>query len=199
MGRANQILVLIDPGHGGRDPGAVAGDVREADINLSVARELVARLALRDIRGVLIRHLDVTLRLTARVNYERLIEPAIYISLHCNAADNSAAAGIEVWTSPGETAADAAASAIHTSLARAFPGRIMRVDYADGDPDKEANFYVLVKTRCPAVLIEMGFLSNPEERAWLVQPNTHHQLAAAIAAGIYNWQKGDQGGFSQRV
>jgi N-acetylmuramoyl-L-alanine amidase len=72
-----------------------------------------------------------------------------------------------VWTSPGQTLADQAAECLINAFSAAFPRRLLRRDFSDGDQDKESNFRVLTGTLGPAVLVELGFLTNPEEAAWL--------------------------------
>ncbi len=179
--------ILIDPGHGGDDPGAVVAGIREAHIVLDVARFLAQELLRLRVVPVLTRYQDVTTPLEARVETERLVEPDIFLSIHCNAAENPAASGMEVWTSPGETPADAAATAILEALLTEFPDRRARSDWEDGDPDKEARFYVLRRTRCPAVLVELEFVTNPGGWAFLTAPDTPPRIATALAAGLRAW------------
>ncbi|MBE0598330.1 MAG: N-acetylmuramoyl-L-alanine amidase [Desulfuromonadales bacterium] len=183
--------VMIDPGHGGADPGATANHPVEAAINLAVARRLREVLEAEGHAVVLTRHADVTRSLGERVRLEHQERPDLFLSLHCNAAANVAASGIEVWTSPGDSPADPAATAIFRAVCQAFPERRVRTDYSDGDPDKEARFHVLVKTLGPAVLLEMGFVTNDEERAWLLKPSVQRRMAMAIAAGILAWSIDD--------
>jgi N-acetylmuramoyl-L-alanine amidase len=181
-------IVLIDPGHGGQDPGAVAYGVREADINLAVAAFLSRSLRAAGVAALFTRSSDKTLSLQRRAEIEHGLKPTLFISLHCNAAASQTANGIEIFTTPGQTAADAAATAILESVQSFFPQARYRTDMSDGDPDKEERFFVLTKTRCPAVLLEMGFLTNPDEAAWLARRETQMQMAQAIAKGILEWR-----------
>ena len=80
--------------------------------------------------------------------------------------------------------ADALAERLYEAFARAFPEKRMRRDLADGDSDKESNFYILTKTRCPAVLTENFFYDNREECAWLLRRTTQERVADATVAGI---------------
>jgi len=184
-----KLVVLIDPGHGGADPGAVAAGMREADINLAVARRLVTILADHGVQVHTTRWQDTTVSLGERCAQEHRLRPDLFLSLHCNAAVSPEARGIEIWTSPGDSPADPAATAIFRAVCQAFSERAVRTDYSDGDPDKEARFQVLVRTLGPAVLLEMGFLSHPEERAWLGEINVQTHMALAIAAGILQWRR----------
>lgn len=182
-------FVMVDPGHGGNDPGAVAQGLREADINLAVAHELVRVLESSGILSVMTRIGDRPVSLARRVDMERRVQPDLFVSIHCNAAGSPAANGFEVWTSPGITASDYAAAKIYRAWERAFPARRMRPDYSDGFPDREAAFYVLTRTGCPAVLCELGFMTNVEEAAWLSDPDNQRAMARAIAAGIDAWRR----------
>lgn len=185
--------VLVDPGHGGKDPGACG---IEAQINLLVA--LSVRTLLRSIGfscWLTRKDISTFVSLQDRCRMEWDLRPALFLSLHCNSAGlpdgsvNPVPQGIEVWTSPGQTKSDPAATCIFTSLQHAFPERTFRKDMSDGDPDKEARFRVLTGTLGPAVLVEMGFVSNPAERAWLERTETQVQMAMAICAGILAWRQ----------
>lgn len=113
----------------------------------------------------------------------------LFVSLHCNAAENRHANGFEVWTSRGETNADLVATEIYKCVEETFPDMYMRVDYTDADPDKEAGFYVLNNTNAPAVLVEMAFISNPVEEELLSNYWFKDTMAKEIARGILNYFK----------
>ncbi len=182
--------VLIDPGHGGQDPGACE---IEAQVNLAVAKYLQASLNSVQIPAWLTRKSDTFIPLSDRCRTEWDLRPALFVSLHCNAATNPQAQGLEVWTSPGQTRSDLAATCLLKSLVSAFPEKKIRTDYSDGDGDKEGRFFVLTQTVGPAVLVEMGFLSNPEERSWLENGTNQLHMALALAAGILAWSGRDPG------
>lgn len=108
----------------------------------------------------------------------------LFVSIHCNAFADASAEGYEVFTSPGETGADPYATRVMDSFGSLFPGRKARTDYSDGDPDQERRFYVLIHTSMPAILVELGFITNPCE-AYLLSLDDQRQLyAQAIAAAI---------------
>jgi N-acetylmuramoyl-L-alanine amidase len=114
----------------------------------------------------------------------------VFVSLHCNSATTPAAKGFEVWTSPGETQGDRLATCVYNQIAGEFPDRVGRTDYCDGDPDKESKFYVLTQTDAPACLIEMAFISNPEEAALLADPVWQDRMARALARGVTDYFAG---------
>lgn len=127
---------------------------------------------------------DTNSDLAVRANLANSVDADIFISVHCNSADNPAARGMEVYTLPGDGPADKLAEEIVRAWESAFPGMIIRKDLSDGDSDKEANFYVLRKTAMPAVLIELAFISNPEEERMLAGREFQEAAAAAIAGGV---------------
>ncbi len=181
-------LVVVDPGHGGADPGAVNGNVEEAELNLDLALEFMLE-ARSSFDVILTRKVDKEVSLAARVAIANAQEADAFLSFHCNAAENKNAHGFEVWTTPGETAADALATSIFKALGKAFPLMYGRQDTDDGDPDKEKNFYVLRNTKAPAVLIEFGFLSNDEEAAFLCDALNQFVMVEAVISAVKEWLK----------
>ena len=175
--------IVLDPGHGGKDPGAVSpGGIKEKDINLAVAKKLAAKLSsYADV--YLTRWTDKELGnsdkedLGARVNLANSLKADVFVSIHCNSASNPTAQGMEVYTLPGRGPADELAQAIIDAWAEVFPGRPVR-------GHKEANFYVLQETSMPAVLVELGFLSNPEEEKLLANEDFQVKAADALVLAI---------------
>lgn len=180
--------LLIDPGHGGQDPGACAHGLREADYVLAAGRMLMEEMRRRRHVAHLTRDNDDALGynknadLTERCRMERSWKPGLFVSLHCNAAMSTGANGFEVWTSPGQTRSDVAAEEIVEAFARHYPGRLIRRDLTDGDSDKESKFRVLTGTLGAAVLVEMGFITNAVDAAWLKQNLVG--IVKALADGI---------------
>ena len=193
--------ILIDPGHGIDTPGKRSpdGSFLEYLWNRQVADLVLARLTAAGIDAALVvtETNDITLRTRAmRVNRvcDRLgASNVLLVSIHANAAGNgmfwSTATGWECHTSPGKTKSDALAECFYTSFTQAFPEKRMRRDFSDGDSDKESNFYILTKSRCPAVLLENFFYDNRTECAWLLQESTRERIADAIVAGLKAYLK----------
>ena len=170
--------LLIDPGHGGHDSGAVShdGKTREKDIVLAIGlriKELIYAYGEVEIS----RADDSFVTLSGRARKANQFG-ADLLSIHCNAGGGK---GFEVFTSPGETPSDAWATAIIEELEADFPERPIRKDLRDGDPDKEERFTVLTKSRNAAVLVELGFIDTEEGRAFLFDPDNQEKLAQAIA------------------
>lgn len=181
--------IFLDPGHGGNDPGAIGPTgLRESTIALEVSRALARLLAAGVHEVEASRDWDYqTLDLDSRANASNAWKADLFISIHCNAATNRAARGIETWTTRGQTAADPVADHLLFHLGRAFPGEPTRRDMVDGDGDKEGALRVLVKTAAPAVLVELGFISHPETEAAMRSPSWIASAAGGLAAGIHAW------------
>lgn len=191
--------VLIDCGHGIDTPGKASpdGTFREYLWNRQVGDLLLDKLRTRGIDADLVvtETNDISLR-TRVMRVNRVCDTlgahnVILLSIHSNAAGDgrywSTATGWECHTSPGRTRSDALAECLYSAFERAFPEKRMRRDLTDGDSDKESNFYVLTKSKCPAVLLENFFFDNRAECSWLLQPKTKHRIADAIVAGIISY------------
>lgn len=181
-------LILIDAGHGGTDSGAIADHLREADINLKIAQIVGNALLLYGFDVAYTRSNDLTLSLSQRVELSRVYRPALFLSFHCNAAENAAANGMEVFTSPGRTESDTVAELIIQELEKTPIGNVMRVDLSDGDRDKEAKFYVLTQTSCPACLIEFGFMTNKSDLKLLTTEEVYQSFAVAMIDSLSAWR-----------
>lgn len=118
-------------------------------------------------------------------------ENVIYVSLHVNASGNGQwmkASGWEIFTSPGQTKSDVLATCMWNA-AKNYLGDLttIRSDWSDGDPDKEAKFFVLTKTKCPAVLVENLFMDNKEDLNILKSDIGFITLERIIIEGILNY------------
>lgn len=185
--------ICIDPGHGGRDPGAVGpGGVREADLNLAISLELALVLERAGFELMLTRdsdrHLgpDLVSDLRARSDTCNRWGADACVSVHCNASGTSdpqhLARGIETYALPGGRA-EVLARSIHRFLV-AFTGA------KDRGVRTDQRFWMLRKTVPPAVLVECGYVTNAGECALLQQPTYRTRLVLAMAAGIMTWAEG---------
>jgi len=169
--------IVIDPGHGDTDSGAVSIDgLRESDVVLSIAYK-VRDILKHSFDVFMTRDSDTFVSLNYRSNYaNNLGDVAAFISIHCNSASSTSATGWEIFTSKGKTEADKLAASIGKRYSARFtiPARGL----------KEANFSVLQHTNMPAVLVECCFLSNAEEAQWISSDEIQQQHAEAIADGI---------------
>lgn len=178
--------LMLDPGHTGvTDPGAVAGGLREADVTLDVAlklRDLLAGTPGLEVRLTRDRHVDLATPYTqsadlrARTNMANQWKADFFLSIHVNAASNPEAHGVETYHHPqASERARRLAEVLHRHLVPLF---------AADRGVRQANFHVLRETRMPAVLVELGFITNPDDRARLALPSFRSQLAEALAAGL---------------
>lgn len=117
----------------------------------------------------------------------------IYVSIHVNAAASDGkwhnATGWEIYTSPGKTKADDLATCIFNAAKYNLEDKKLRTDYSDGDPDKEANLYVLKHTNCPAVLTENFFMDNKSDVDYLLSDKGFHEIVRLHVEGILNYIK----------
>ena len=115
----------------------------------------------------------------------------IYVSIHVNGAGPGnkwmTATGWEAYTSRGKTGADALAESIYKSAEKNLNGKKIRKDISDGDSDKEANFYVLKNTYCPAVLTENFFQDNKEDVNFLLSDEGFNKIVNLHVEGIINY------------
>ena len=178
--------IVIDPGHGGRDSGAVGPNgAEEKSVNLSIARVVLNLLELESKHIVLLtREGNNYVSLTDRADFSNSANADLFISIHANASPQHTANGYEVFTSPGPTDADRMATLLMRNMAAEFPDRKARMDIQDGDPDKEAKFFVLMKTKAPAVLFETGFIDNIEGEKFLTNRQNQDRLAKVIVRAV---------------
>jgi len=167
------MIVLLDNGHGGLINGEYVtpgkrkdwgndGVIYEGEFNRAIVNGLIEKLTFLKIPYVNIapEYRDVTLY--TRVNRANAYQArdCFYLSIHSNAGGGH---GCEFFTSPGVTRSDAIATIFGEEYQKEFPNRRLRDDFSDGDLDKERRFYVLTKTKMPAVLTENFFMDNFEE------------------------------------
>ena len=115
----------------------------------------------------------------------------IYVSIHVNAAASDGkwhnATGWEIYTSPGKTKADDLATCIFNAARYNLKDKKMRTDLSDGDPDKEANLYVLKHTNCPAVLTENFFMDTKSDVDYLLSDKGFHEITRLHVEGILSY------------
>ena len=169
--------ICIDPGHGGKDPGAVGPNgLYEARVNLDVAEKIVAQLEQLGTSAALTRKRDVFIELSARCEFANDWDADYFVSIHCN-SDGPSAVGIETLykTEDGE------------SLAKPIQELMIT---ATGDKDRglkyRSDLYVLNATDMAAALAEIGFISNPNCEIMLGTERYRDLIADAIVAGIAN-------------
>ena len=224
-----QYTVVLDAGHGGKDPGAVGRFSQEKDLNLKLALKVGEQITERypDVKVVYTRSTDVFIPLQTRADIANKNNADLFLSIHTNSAESKTASGVETFilgTEKMEKNLDVAMrenavmkleadykttyqgfdpnsidsyimfelmqnSYMDQSLQFATQVQKRFVDHLNRDDRgvRQAAFWVLLKTACPSVLFEMGFISNPDEERFLNQDASIAQMANAIvnAFGAY--------------
>ena len=173
------MIIMIDPGHGGGDNGAIGpSGVKEKDINLLVAERLHLLMAESGIEAYMTRKYgpSVEVPLAKRTELANSINADYFISIHANAATSPTAHGTETYYYYGSEEGRKLAEAVQAELVAA-------TGLADRGI-KESGFYVLRATAMPAILVELAFLSNPEEERLLATSAFQEKCARAIWAGV---------------
>ena len=171
-------IICIDPGHGGKDPGATGGGVQEKAVALNVARKIGAYLEARGCTVMFTRETDVFVELSDRARMANAAKADLYVSIHCNSVrDNARATGMEVYHYTR-------ASEASKRAARVIYDKLLPVCGLRGRGVKAKDLAVLRETKMPAVLIELGFVSNPGDRAKLTDSAWQDDAAKVIADGI---------------
>lgn len=193
------MLILIDPGHGIDTPGKRSPDGKFLEYlwNRQIADLLLDRFVIMGIDASLVVTETNDISLATRVQRVNRIcskvgaSNVILLSIHSNAAGDGSkwmsAQGWSCYTSKGETKSDVIAECLYDAFEAEFAEKKIRKDMSDGDRDWEENFYVLQKSKCPAVLLENFFYDNRDECAWLLKDETKERISDAIVKGIVQY------------
>jgi N-acetylmuramoyl-L-alanine amidase len=179
-----RLVIGIDPGHGGEDPGAIAGSgLEEKKVTLGIARQLRRLLKRQGIRTVMTRTDDRRLPKESRIAFVSNGQANLIISIHCDALDGSPhCTGITTYYHGGSRRSQELAEALQQrlTLATRLPSRGARPDTTCYD----SGFYVLRNATCPAVLVETGYISCAPTAAHLRDPGYRLQVAQGIVEGL---------------
>jgi N-acetylmuramoyl-L-alanine amidase len=174
-----RIVVVIDPGHGGGDPGAVGiGNIHEADVVLAISQQVASLLQQQGIQAVLTRNSDIEIDLEPRVQMAERANATLFVSIHANSMgmDRPDVNGVETYYyASGAELAQTIQDSIISSLGMTDRGI------------RQARFYVLRRTSMPAVLVETGFVTGSEDAPRLANASFQSQMATAIARGILQY------------
>ena len=187
-------VIYLDAGHGGYDPGASYFGISEKSLTLAIQSRVKAKLEAEGYQVVTTRTSDTYVDLADRSRAANASESDIFVSIHINASGSSAAKGIETYyyqpyaEYPSRINATYHANPTRLSmsdtLANAIQSSLINATGAQNQGVKRQTFAVLRETTAPAVLLELGFLSNPQEAARLNTSAYQETLANAIVAGI---------------
>lgn len=184
-----QKVVVIDPGHGGNDSGAIGiNKIQEKEVVLKIANEILRLnklLLANELDIYLTRYDDTLVSLSNRVQLAKSLKVDAFVSLHCNHSDNINARGVEVYVynQNSEFSDDA------TWLAFQLQSDLNKKLGFESRGVKFTNFQVLRETidYMPSVLVELGFLSNWDESNYYLEPNNTQVMALLILMGLRNF------------
>lgn len=178
-----RLVVMIDPGHGGKDPGAIGlGGLQEKDVILPISQRVAAILEQQGIHAILTRSSDYFVDLAPRVEMAKRERADLFVSIHANSIDKRPDVnGLETYYfERGERLAHT----IHNSILQSLDIKDRRV--------RRARFYVLRNNPMPAVLVEVGFVTGVEDAPKLATAAYENQMAQAIANGILQYIQQNQ-------
>ena len=181
----NKPIIVIDPGHGGRDPGAMtAQGIKEKDIVLAIASKMVVlndTLFDNPLRLFLTRYTDTLIALGDRTLLAKTLKADIFISIHCNQAINTTAAGTEVFIYPKSEAQASASTYLGVTIQKGLVD-ILGIKKREL---KYGNFQVLRESDSKAaILLELGFLSQTDEAIYLTKEESQNAIALVILQAI---------------
>ena len=188
-------IIVVDAGHGGIDPGANRPGILEKDINLAIALQIKELLQGQRCKVILTRDTDADLSelcdnekvrgryhrdLNARLEMIEESDADLFISIHSNVSSRSQRRGIECYYASKLNDGKRLALAVQQQLSLIAP-----VSHKAA----AANFFVLKRNKVPAALIEVGFITNPDERVQLQSPEYQKKIADAIVKGIVDYYR----------
>lgn len=191
--------ILIDNGHGVDTAGKRSPDnsLREYKYAREISEKIVSELKKQgyDAERIVKEEADISLsERCRRVNSvcDRYgVNNVILVSVHCNAAGDGSrwltATGWSAFTTKGQTKSDLLANCLYDAAKKYLPGQKIRQDFSDNDADWEENFYILSKTKCPAVLTENFFQDNQQDVQFLLSDNGKDAIVKLHVFGIINY------------
>jgi N-acetylmuramoyl-L-alanine amidase len=196
-------VVVLDPGHGGQDSGAMVGGVLEKDLTLDVAQRVDRLLQAQGLATVMTRVGDGYISLAERVALTNRVPDCILVSIHFNEGNKAVSNGVETYYAdhqfvPGkpivswlpflQKAAFQMPNVESQSLAAFVQEALVARTQASNRGTKVGQFFVIANVRHPAILVEGGFLSNKDDIAKLSSIDYREQIAAAISEGIFRYR-----------
>ncbi len=194
--------IVLDAGHGGKDPGATRGALREKDLTLDIALRTKKHLEAAGQRVVMIRDSDRFWELEDRTYLAARAGGDVFVSIHLNSAASRSVKGVETFVTAAENYPPTSLASLivkhpavpnnrfnhsNTILGYQIQREVVRITRAEDRGLKRARFVVLRKSAMPAALVECGFLSNAQEAQKLAMPSYRETLALGIAQGILKY------------
>lgn len=178
----NDLVLVIDPGHGKQDPGAIGFGLKEKDVVLDISLRMKKYFAQTPIKPMLTRETDVFLQLSQRAAFASANNADTFISVHANALNGSAQGQETFYYASNNTNGDqskALATYIHKRMQEAWNLKDRGVKYG--------NFHVLRENTVAAALVEIGFIDNKTDNAYIASTQRREQMARAIFLGVLDY------------
>jgi N-acetylmuramoyl-L-alanine amidase len=174
-----KVIVVIDPGHGGKDSGAPGlGGLLEKDVILPIGKRIAAILEQNGVQAVMTRDADFFVELQGRVDIANRVNANLFVSIHANAVDNRPDVnGLEVYY---YDSGYGLAESVRTTI-------LQDISTIKDRGTRKARFYVLRKNSMPAILVETGYMTGREDNPRLGSPVYQNRMADAIARGILKY------------
>ena len=196
-------VVVLDPGHGGQDSGAMCGGVLEKDLTLDVARRIDRLLNSEGIATLMTRVGDIYVSLADRAAFANRVRKCIFVSIHFNEDNKPVASGVETYYAAHQITAGSFLASwlpflwrplsdspnpesqnLAALVQEALVARTRSIDRGT----EARQFFVIANVTSPAILIEGGFLTNKEDISKLASEDYRDQIAAAVADGILRYR-----------
>ena len=198
--RRRHKFIMIDPGHGGSDPGAGSARGHEKLFNLQIARKLKRSLLHAGYSVAMTRDGDTFPTLAQRAALCAKVKPDLFISIHCNSSASKSTRGIETYVmTPAGAPSTADSKPKHSAqkgnaydelnarLGYEIQKALIKTTDAEDRGLRHARFYVLANASCPAVLIECGYLSNASELRKIADADYQERIVLGILSGLYRY------------
>src|SRR5437867_8307019 len=197
------VVVVLDPGHGGQDSGAMCGGVLEKDLTLDVARRIDRLLEAEGMATLMTRMGDTYVSLADRAAFANRVRDCIFVSIHFNEDNQPVSSGVETYYAAHQiTAGSFVASWLpflwrplsdspnfeSQNLARFIQEALVARTGALDRGTRAKQFFVIANVTSPAVLIEGGFLTNKEDISKVASEDYREQLAAAVTEGVLGYR-----------
>jgi N-acetylmuramoyl-L-alanine amidase len=198
-------LVVLDPGHGGQDSGAMSGNILEKDLTLDVAWRVERLLQAQGLATLMTREGDAYVSLADRAAFANRARDCVFVSIHFDEGNKPASTGVETYYAAHQTVTGTpivswlpflqrvSSSELPNPESQALAGLIqdslvVRTQSANRGTKAE-QFFVIANVRYPAVLVEGGFLTNKEDIDKIESEDYREQMATAIGEGVLNYRE----------
>jgi N-acetylmuramoyl-L-alanine amidase len=195
-------LVVLDPGHGGKDSGAMCGSISEKDLTLDVAHRLDRKLREAGLSTLMTRGSDNYISLSDRAAMTNRAGDCILVSIHFNDANKAVSSGVETYYAARQTTRQPLLASWlpflrvssdtpnleSQSLAGFIQDALVTRTHAVNRGTKTQQFFVIANVDHPAVLVEGGFISNKDDISKLGNPEYREQIATAMTEGILHYR-----------